>query len=244
MNKNNIWLITAKTNLHVGNENTSNYGLIDKAIQRDVLTGLPCINSSSLKGALNEFCCYSKMNQGKRREIFGNEKQFIETETEKKQGSTKGKFIFFDAKILFLPQPIENDLYRLVTCPAVLDEFRNKMKLFGITLNENNEKLKEELKKLLHIEKEIKIDLPNEMFIELCDDINLPIIARNVLENGQSKNLWYEQILPSETVLYTLIDNKEDPELTNVLKSKNAIVQIGANATIGYGYCKFTNLND
>lgn len=55
MENKSVWLITAKTNLHVGNENTSNYGLVDKLIQRDALTGLPCINSSSLKGALNEF---------------------------------------------------------------------------------------------------------------------------------------------------------------------------------------------
>ena len=59
MNKNNIWFITAKTNLHVGNENTNSYGLIDLAVQRNATTGLPCINSSSLKGALNEFASQS-----------------------------------------------------------------------------------------------------------------------------------------------------------------------------------------
>ena len=36
-----LWQITAKTNLHVGNENSTSYGIIDKAVQRDVLTGLP-----------------------------------------------------------------------------------------------------------------------------------------------------------------------------------------------------------
>ena len=55
MNSKTAWLIVAKTSLHVGNENTSNYGLIDKAVQRDAVTGLPCINSSSLKGAINEY---------------------------------------------------------------------------------------------------------------------------------------------------------------------------------------------
>ena len=50
-----VWLIIARSNLHVGNENVTNYGLIDKAIQRDSLTDLPCINSSSLKGAINEY---------------------------------------------------------------------------------------------------------------------------------------------------------------------------------------------
>ena len=44
-----VFTITAKTNLHVGNEGGTNFSVIDKAIQRDALTGLPCINSSSLK---------------------------------------------------------------------------------------------------------------------------------------------------------------------------------------------------
>ena len=64
MNKNNVWFITAKTNLHVGNENTSSYGLIDLSVQRNVTTGLPCINSSSLKGALNEYGHGNKSQDG------------------------------------------------------------------------------------------------------------------------------------------------------------------------------------
>ena len=76
----------------------------------------------------------------------------------------------------------------------------------------------------------------DEQFAEKCSNYNLPIIARNVLENGESKNLWYEQVLPSETVLYTIIQ-EEGEELKNALDGK--LVQIGANATIGYGYCEF-----
>ena len=71
---------------------------------------------------------------------------------------------------------------------------------------------------------------------EMCHDDNLPIIARNALDNGESKNLWYEQVLPSETVFYTIIQ-EEGEILKNALDGK--IVQIGANATIGYGYCEF-----
>lgn len=69
MEKQNVWFITAKTNLHVGNENTSSYGLIDKAIQRDALTNLPCINSSSLKGALNEYATNEAKLDSQKREL-------------------------------------------------------------------------------------------------------------------------------------------------------------------------------
>ena len=76
----------------------------------------------------------------------------------------------------------------------------------------------------------------DEDLISCCNNENLPIIARNVLENGESKNLWYEQVLPSETILYTIIVEEGD-DLMNALNGK--IVQIGADATIGYGYCLF-----
>jgi CRISPR-associated protein Cmr4 len=79
----------------------------------------------------------------------------------------------------------------------------------------------------------------NQEFQKLCDDDHLPIIARNYLENGESKNLWYEQVLPSMSVLGTIILTDKESDL-DILKDK--IVQIGANSTIGYGYCKFIKL--
>jgi CRISPR-associated protein Cmr4 len=36
-------------------------------------------------------------------------------------------------------------------------------------------------------------------FTDACSDYNLPVIARNNLENGESKNLWYEQIVPHQS---------------------------------------------
>ena len=101
--------------------------------------------------------------------------------------------------------------------------------------------MKEELKRSLNITKNVCFSENDAKFIELCSDDNLPIIARNVLENGESKNLWYEQVIPAETVFYTLIDGGDDTSLTQRISAENAIVQIGASATIGYGYCKFTN---
>ncbi len=70
----------------------------------------------------------------------------------------------------------------------------------------------------------------------------LPVIARNQLENGESKNLWYEQIVPRESVFYCIIGlgEKHSAEFDEVWKDN--LVQIGANATIGYGYTQFTKL--
>ena len=69
----------------------------------------------------------------------------------------------------------------------------------------------------------------------------LPVIARNYLDNGISKNLWYEEIVPHQTRFYTFIA-KSTNATTDLLIDKQTI-QIGGNATIGYGFCKFTAQN-
>lgn len=233
MDKNNVWFITAKTNLHVGNENTSSYGIIDLAVQRNVTTELPCINSSSLKGALNEFAAKEvKIDSKDLIRIFGSDK-VKENGKSRNSDTQKGQYTFFDANILFLPVQSDSNLYELVTCDAVLSRFIKQVKLLtGENLN------KEAVKSKFGCTNEVS----NEKFNELCSDDNLPIIARNVLENGESKNLWYEQVVPAETVFYTIINDKGDRTLANKIADERAIVQIGANATIGYGYCKFTTL--
>ena len=74
----------------------------------------------------------------------------------------------------------------------------------------------------------------------LCNNEHLPVISRNCLEDGQSTNLFYEQVLPRYSRLATLIMG--DREILDDFSNKlnNEVVQIGGNATIGYGYCKFT----
>lgn len=219
--KTHVVLITAKTNIHVGNENGGEFTIIDKAIQRDVLTGLPCINSSSLKGAINEYCSNMlKMKAEQRSKLFGSDK------LDKKSEAKKGEAIFFDAKLLFLPQQDEKVLYRHVTTKDILQMMEDRVKLFipsfKLEVNELNGK-------------EVDV-IDYDKMKSLCSNDNLPIIARNTLENGESKNLWYEQVLPAETVFYTIIQ-EEGNDLKDALNGK--IVQIGANATIGYGYCEF-----
>jgi len=48
-----LYIITARTNLHVGSGDEA-YGLVENRVQRDVVTQLPNINASGLKGALRE----------------------------------------------------------------------------------------------------------------------------------------------------------------------------------------------
>ncbi len=74
----------------------------------------------------------------------------------------------------------------------------------------------------------------------LCNNEHLPVIARNQLENGMSKNLWYEQIVPRESRFFMLIQEPSESSFSSDIEGK--IIQIGANATVGYGYCEFKQI--
>lgn len=222
-----VFLITAKTNLHVGDESGSTFSVIDKAIQRDPLTQLPCINSSSLKGAIKEFCVHNTENLNIK-ELFGSDVD--ETGKTNHNDSQKGNAIFFDAKLLLMPQQNDTNLFHYITCNEVFEQMNEKIGLFNENTHYNAPQTNNG--------RNVQI-VDTEKFSNSCSDDNLPIIARNVLENGESKNLWYEQVLPAETVFYAIIREDGD-NLKNALNGK--LIQIGANATIGYGYCMFNIL--
>lgn len=91
---------------------------------------------------------------------------------------------------------------------------------------------------------------------------SLHVIARNYLENGVSRNLWYEEIIPRESRFYCLIQAPNHlfsidypskyleaypqtmntpsypfPEVLEKTIKPAYQLQIGANASVGYGLC-------
>ncbi len=71
----------------------------------------------------------------------------------------------------------------------------------------------------------------------------LPVIARNYLVSGISENLWYEEVVPRESRFYFSISRHEDNDGVNTfLGEKNNLLQIGANATVGYGLCQIQKM--
>lgn len=229
MNKNtSVWLIIPQTNLHVGNESMVNFSVIDKSVQRDVVTNIPCINSSSLKGALKEYLSKDDM-KGKVeiKKLFGSDKI-------NKDDTQKGEAVFFDANLLFIPERCIDgkDVFRYAYCNELVNDFVERAKGLGVTCSADG------IKKAGDIKDTNSQIRETEKFKELCNDDNLPIIARNCLDNGESVNLWYEQVVPSKSVFATMIMTPNG-EL-DILH--NQIVQIGAHASIGYGYCKMVKL--
>lgn len=238
MNNISVWLIIPQTNLHVGNENTVNFSVIDKSIQRDVTTDLPCINSSSLKGAIKEFMTeYLNTNAATVQDIFGS----IKSDT---KNIKKGSAVFFDASLLFIPKQCSTGkAFELIYCDEVLNDFSQKVNnIIDNNVNNNLSKdiLLQKVRSIIGTCNVAQTAVSQEEFRNYCNNDSLPIISRNCLENGESVNLWYEQVLPSYSVLSTIISTKNQGQL-DILNNK--IIQIGANGTIGYGYCKFIELN-
>ena len=81
------------------------------------------------------------------------------------------------------------------------------------------------------------------IFMELTDNLHLPVVARNQLNNGVSENLWYEQMLPRETRFWFPLMHDNGDGVTNfsakfISDLRANPVQIGANASVGFGFCR------
>lgn len=248
MKNTKAYLITCLTNMHVGAGGT-NYDVIDNQVQRDVTTNLPTINASSLKGALREFF-KNKWGEkdDKLNHIFG-----------KQDGI--GHYNFFSADLIALPVRAKNKAFYNATSPFLLGRINDLADNLGSeslitkteeTAEENNPKTKSGNDLLEDWKATDGLNLENESIgdnIALFSERDfkrlakkLPVIARNQLDNGESKNLFYEEVVPRETrfVFFVAQDDKFNTEFEEAL-SKN-IVQIGANGSIGYGFCKITNI--
>lgn len=226
-----LYTIECISNLHVGS-GQDNDGVIDGLIQRDVVTDLPCINASSLKGALREHC--EKWNKAHNEDA---EKVNVVKLFGKKVGGEEnceaGEYRFLDASILSIPRPSVNAPFVQVTCDEVVTELQDKASLFGVGLGDN------ERETVLRLANVLETNTCScEDFKKYSNNDELPVIARNCLENGVSKNLWYEQVLPRKSRLAFFILH-DDGEINSAFDSAitSVPVQIGANASVGYGIC-------
>jgi len=267
--------IRSLTNLHVGS-GSENYGIIDNLIQRDQATNFPCIYSSSIKGALREYC-RNYLNGGNLNDmlthIFGKDKKDTNDTAEDTPAPDgnfiAGKYRFMQADLLSIPIRAMEKPYFNATCPWLLKNITHITGLYHKQLEGTIQALQNELaaNDAVHFgtgSANVDIDgvntvatattytnspdamlgsdmmvLKDEHFVELVSDFKLPVIARNNLNDGRSANLWYEQVLPSDTrlaflVLYPKGDNHFPAFKKAILANP---VQIGANASIGYGFC-------
>lgn len=266
-----LYTIKTLTNLHAGSGD-ANFDIIDNQVQRDAITTLPNINSSSLKGAFREHFTQFDAN-GMINYIFG-------PESTSDDNHQTGAYSFFEAKLLTRPIRSNAKYFFNATGPAVISEFLKSCELFQISLDSELKNVLQKLSELKPTKPFIFEDikgafLEDEMAefkqfdtsklvsflgkdLALLSDENfkalaLPVLARNKLENGESKNLWYEEVVPKESKFYFFIakpenldvkDNSQKIEGFERRFDNEEIIQIGANKSIGYGFCKISHIKN
>ena len=216
-----VYLIKSLTNLHVGGGD-GNFDYVDKQVQRDPATNYPTIYASGIKGSLRDYM--EAQGFGAVTKVFGSEPG--------DPISKQGAYRFVSADILALPRPSEDiqaaSPYDIVSTSHLTNHFKEKVQAMGGT--------------------EPSLPFASEQLIETSDfkalASSLPVLARNHLNNGVSENLWYEEVVPRESYFgFTILvpEGDENFEAFNAL-IHDKVIQIGANATIGYGLCHFTQL--
>jgi len=249
--KTDIYLIHCITPMHPGSGD-NNFGEIDNLIQRDPASGLPVIYSSTLKGAIREYC--RDLNMPQLNAIFGSSGTDNEAgEGLSVQQSVAGKCRFFTGDLIALPVQGINMPYYLASDSNIIRDVNKKLKLLGASLNWDTA--------VSENDTEINYETNGKLFVNpILADVELyhingfnsgiakylPVIARNQLDNGESQNLWYEEMIPREArFVFAVSVNEHDSGLLETLKNQinGKLIQIGANATIGYGYCKIDKIN-
>ena len=95
------------------------------------------------------------------------------------------------------------------------------------------------------------IIIPDRDFGGDNNRVVLPVLARNTLDDqGISNNLWYEEVVPHETVFYLPVISNGTADGDRTLErfhsfitaEGNCLVQFGGNATIGYGLTRVSAL--
>lgn len=249
-----FYRLTCLTNLHMGSGET-NYNIIDLEVERDPVLQQPTMNSSGVKGALRDACeaaAGADAEKNKRiTAIFGS----------KENGDVPGAYRFFCGDLLARPVRISggNGSYILATTPDLINHFLRKLKAFGLDDNyaevspcqsdcvitgincSQVEGYTTKKQKNETISNLLNTDNWALMHEDILKSIDLPVMAHNVLSDGKSKNLWYEEVVPHESIFGLLIGRPdEDDNLWNLLSGddNSKIVQFGAGASTGNGFVK------
>ncbi len=250
----NVYLINCITNLHVGSGEV-NYNIVDNEVEKDTTTGLPIIHASGIKGALRDKAKKDEIDEKIINTVFGS--------AGNEGKCNNGSFKFFDAFMLARPMRVYgSDSTSSIPVVSVdsVNRYINMLKLFGrknhlepITapdfdnnsfLTNSTENIKVEGDTTGKISPELSANLMRlggifegvYAIVNSYDAYALPVVARNHLENGESKNLWYEEVVPHGSVFYFVVIAPDDINGYTIPD----FVQFGGNASIGCGYTQIT----
>lgn len=256
-----IFKVATYSPLHAGAG--ASMGIVDLPIQREKHTNFPCVYGSSLKGSLRDFCEKNGMTPDLLTAVFGPKPQDSVT--------TAGGAVFTDLKLLFFPVRSSSGWFKLVTTVNIINRYNEFCDMLSLEdckittepnpptaatmvnhqpFDPNNHVLLEDFVFQKTATTKITLKDEEQKDVYIIDDDSFKhivttatqVIARNELKpNKTSNNLWYEEALSADTILYSFVKPSaaNNGELNNLKDAiDNKFVQIGGGETVGYGICK------
>jgi CRISPR-associated protein Cmr4 len=229
------FFLIVETPLHAGSG--TDLGIVDMPIQRERHTGFPKIEASGLKGCIREAFedANGEIQIGNQKVNNSNRKSMISLTFGPENGDEHaGALGFTDARILFFPVKSMKGVFAWITCPKVLERFKNDLKLCGISnipqiSGENSVPYNSKL-----IIKDDKIVLEEYTFQVIKDkDINgicsklAEWFSRNIIPADVDYNYWREKIKEDIVVL----SNDDFKDFVNL--STEVITRIKINSETG-----------
>lgn len=250
-----FYKLTCLTNLHMGSGDV-NYDIVDLEVERDPVLDEPTMNSSGVKGALRDHLKRIGTSPETIRFIFGSDVHETDSE-QKKKGTQQGSYHFLSGDLIARPVRVScgEGAYVLATTPDLLEHVGRKLAAFGLnnpfanvpSVKKDTVLTGADCSEIEGIPAEQVPCKALEAFLgknwalmspERLKEIDLPVMAHNVLSNGISENLWYEQIVPHESVFGLLILAPDGDTSFETALEHHSVVQFGAGATTGNGFTK------
>lgn len=250
----------AETFVHVGGG--QNEGVVDLPVAREAATDFPFLPGSGLKGALRDWAAAGHIDEDQRNAWFGqqdNAGQLLFSDA--RLLALPVRSLHGASRWIICPQLLERyrrDGVRLgSSAPSFAQNLESGQALGEgegrIILEERGfelaGKVPAELVQTvsgLLIHEDTRSRMAKSLVILHDDDFNwfarygLAVQARNDLhdETKASRNLWYEETLPPDSLLYALIGSRGDGALENFHEKlkERPYLQIGGNETIGQGW--------
>jgi len=226
------------TNLHAGNGDV-NYNIVDNEVERDPILQYPTINSSGVKGALRKY--FEKAKPDLVKPLFGSDET---------GNTTPGKLKILAAEMIGIPVRVSkgNKPYALVTTQEALDRLQTLCALPGVNVTSSEADVDGVELEGFQPDRMVTLNFgtPIELYRigdEAMKQLSLPVLSRNCLEDGRSTNLWYEEVVPHESVFsFAVLADDSDRKYLNAFAEtvRDQVVQFGGNASIGYGLCRLT----
>ena len=254
--------LLAETSIHPGTGRSM--GVVDLPVAREAATDYPVIVGSSLKGALKDKAEAQKVDNSERERLFGAPNQagsFLVSDARLlllPVRSLTASFRWATSRHLIeryrrdcgraglepLPEVPQVDQGSVLTAgngePLFLEE-----RQFAI-VGEPDPSLIEAMAQLV-LHNETRGSLKDRLVVLNDNDFawfaryGLLIQARNKLEKGtkKSENLWYEETLPPDTIMYALVSDRNGEALhalDALFPPDDPYLQTGGNETIGQGW--------